>query len=174
MDNLWIRLFGIGGLIFTVIPFQFNKHKKIVLFKMTSELLFAAQYFLMGAYTGAVLDLISGLRNFLFYKFVEQKRSTAPLIFLFGVFVVILGVLSWSSWLSLLPVAAKILTTVSYGMKNERLLRLITLPSCLLWISYNGIIGSWEAMAADSLALISILTAIYKFDILHKAQEEQK
>ena len=173
MINILIRLFGIGGLIFTVIPFQFNKHKRIVLFKMTSELLFAAQYFLMGAYTGAVLDLISGLRNFLFYRFVEKKRSTAPIIILFGVFVVVLGLLSWNSWLSLLPIGAKILTTVSYGMKNERLLRFITLPSCLLWISYNGIIGSWEAMLADFLALFSILIAIYKFDILHKAQEEQ-
>ena len=172
MPDILIRLLGIYGLILCVIPFQFKKHKQIVLFKMTSELLFSAQYFLMGAYTGAVLDLISGLRNFLFYKFVEKKRSTTPIIVAFGLLVLVLGILSWTSWLSLLPIGAKLLTTISYGMKKERLLRFITLPSCLLWLSYNALVGAWEAMIGDSLALISILIAIYKFDILQKAQEE--
>lgn len=172
MPDILIRLLGICGLILCAISFQFKKHKKIVLCKMTSEFLFSAQYFLMGAYTGAVLDLISGLRNFLFYKFVEKKRSTTPIIVAFGLLVLVLGILSCDGWMSLLPIGAKLLTTISYGMKKERLLRFITLPSCLLWLSYNALVGAWEAMIGDSLALISILVAIYKFDILQKAQEE--
>jgi len=160
-----IRFFGMVGLILCVIPFQFKKHKQIVLCKMVSELSFAAQYILMGAYTGALVDLVSGLRNFLFYKFVEKKRSTLPLIIAFSVLVLILGVASWNGAMSLLPVAAKILTTVSYGMKNEKLLRYITLPSCIFWIIYNSMIGGWEALIGDCLALCSILIAIYKFDI---------
>lgn len=36
-----------------VIPFQFRKHKHIVLCKMVSEVIFSIQYFLLGAYTGA-------------------------------------------------------------------------------------------------------------------------
>ena len=160
-----IRSLGVLGLILCVIPFQFKKHKHIVLCKMASEISFAVQYFLLGAYTGAWLDLISGLRNYLFYKFVKYERSTTPIILAFGALVLILGVFSWGGAISLLPIGAKLLTTVSYGMKNERLLRYITLPSCILWILYNITIGAWEATVSDSLALISIITAIYKFDI---------
>ena len=169
--NFLVRIFGIIGLILCIIPFQFKKHKHIVLCKMVSEISFSIQYFLLGgflgvagAFTGAWVDLVSGLRNFLFYKFVEKKWSTTPLIIVFAAVVIVLGVTSWNGMLSLLPIAAKLLTTVSYGMKNVRLLRLITLPSCLLWVSYNCTIGTWEAAIADSLALISILIAIYKFD----------
>lgn len=170
--KILIRILGIVGLVLCVIPFQFKKHKHIVLCKMASEVSFAIQYFLLGAFTGAWLDLISGLRNFLFYKFVKYKRSTTPVILAFGTLVVILGAVSWEGPTSLLPIGAKLITTVSYGMKNERLLRYITLPSCILWIIYNVFFGSWEGAISDSLSLISILIAIYKFDIRGGKKEE--
>lgn len=165
MREIIIRGLGIIGLILCVIPFQFKRHKGIVLCKMASELVFAAQYFIMGAYTGAWLDLISGLRNFLFYKFVKKDKSTLPVIIIFSCLVIFLGIISWNGVISLLPMVAKVLTTVSYGMKRERLLRYITLPSCILWIIYNALVGGWEALIGDCLGMCSILIAIYKFDI---------
>lgn len=164
---MWIlvRACGLIGLILCIIPFQFKKHKHIVLCKMASELTFAVQYFLLGAYTGALVDLISGARNFLYHKFVEGGKSTTPLIIGFSLFIIVITLGSWAGPISLLPMAAKVITTVSYGMKSEKLLRYITLPSCLCWIAYNIVIGAWEGMIADSLAFISILIAIYKFDI---------
>lgn len=171
--QIFIRAVGIVALILCVIPFQFKKHKHIVLCKMMSEILFAVQYFLIGpeAYTGAWLDLLSGGRNFLFYKLVEKKRSTTPVIVVFSLIMIALGVYSWAGWLSLLPIAAKVITTVSYGMKNERLLRFITLPSCILWIIYNIAVGGWEAMLGDALSLCSILIAIWKFDVRGQHKE---
>ena len=171
--QILIRSIGIVALILCVIPFQFKKHKHIVLCKMTSEILFAVQYFLIGpeAYTGAWLDLLSGGRNFLFYKLVEKKRSTTPVIVVFSLIMIALGAYSWAGWLSLLPIAAKVISTVSYGMKNERLLRFITLPSCILWIVYNVTVGAWEAMLGDALSLCSILIAIWKFDVREHCKE---
>ncbi len=169
-----IRFFGIIGLILCIIPFQFKKHKHIVLCKMSSELTFALQYFLMGltgvagAYTGAMIDLVSGGRNFLYHKFVSKGKSTTPLIIGFSLLVIVIALGSWAGPLSLLPMSAKIITTVSYGMKNEKLLRYITLPSSIFWIMYNVIIGAWEGAIADSLAFASLLIAIYKFDIKNK------
>ncbi|MBO4897568.1 MAG: YgjV family protein [Clostridia bacterium] len=170
--KILVRFFGILGLILSIIPFQFKKHKQIVLCKMASETSFAVQYFLVGAFTGAWLDLVSGLRNYLYYKFVKIGRSTTPIIIAFGALVVTLGAISWEGPRSLLPVGAKLITTVSYGMKKERLLRLITIPSCILWIIYNLFTGVWEGAVSDSLTLLSILIAIYKFDIRNQKKEE--
>lgn len=165
MQQIIIRGMGITGLILCVIPFQFKKHKHIVLCKMVSEIIFAIQYFIMGAYTGAWMDLVSGGRNFLFYKLVQKGKSTIPVIIAFSCLIVFLGVVSWAGPLSLLPMIAKVVSTVSYGMKNERLLRYITLPSCILWIVYNFTVGGWEAMIGDFLSLGSIVVAICKFDL---------
>lgn len=164
MDFL-IQLIGFVGLATSIATFQFKKHRSIVLCKMSSELIFALQYILLGAWTAAILDGISVVRNTLYTTFVKRGWSTAPVIIGFGLFVIATGVATFDGWLSLLPIAAKLLTTISYGMKNEKLLRFITLPSCIMWSIYNLQVGSLGGALGDTLALISLLIGIYKFDI---------
>jgi len=159
-----IQLIGFLGLALSIGSFQFKKHRGIVLCKMSSELVFAVQYIFLGAWTAAVLDGISVIRNALYTGFVKRGRSTTPVIIGFGLFVVVTGIVTFDGWLSLLPIAAKLLTTISYGMKNERLLRIITLPSCIMWSIYNLYVGSLGGALGDALTLISLLIAMYKFD----------
>ena len=165
--------FGAMGLILSIIAFQFKKHKHIVLLKLSSELTFSIQYILLGAWTGAVLDFISVIRNFLFYRFVKKGISTTPVILVFGAFVIATGFFTFDGIISLLPIGSKLLTTVSYGMKKEKWLRLITLPSCVLWIIYNLFVGSYAGALTDGITLASILIAIYKFDIKGHQQAVQ-
>lgn len=164
MDFL-IQLIGFVGLATSILAFQFKKHRGIVLCKMSSELIFALQYILLGAWTAAVLDGLSVIRNTLYTNFVKRGRSTLPVIIGFGLFVVVTGIVTFDGWLSLLPIAAKLLTTISYGMKNEKLLRFITLPSCIMWSIYNLQVGSFGGALGDTLTLVSLLIGIYKFDI---------
>lgn len=163
--DIVIQAIGFLGLLVNILAFQFKKHNHIVYGKMTSELLFSIQYIFLGAWTAAVLDFISVIRNLLFCKLVKKNISTTPVIVVFGLFVIGTGIFTFDGLGSLLPIAAKLLTTVSYGMKNERLLRLITLPSCIMWAIYNLAVGSVAGAIADSLTLGSLLIAIYKFDI---------
>ena len=165
--------FGALGLILSIIAFQFKKHQNIVLLKLSSELTFSIQYILLGAWTGAVLDFISVIRNFLFYKFVKKNISTTPVILVFGLFVVVTGFVTYDGFISLLPIGSKLLTTVSYGMKKEKWLRLITLPSCIMWIIYNLFVGSWAGALTDTMTLVSLLIAIYKFDFRGAQQSVQ-
>ena len=160
-----IQFIGFAGLLVSILAFQFKKHGQIVLCKMSSEFIFAVQYLFLGAWTGALLEFLSVFRNILFLRLVKKNRSTTPVIFIFGLFVLITGFASYSSALSLLPIGAKLLTTVSYGLKNEKWLRIITLPSCILWIIYNIIVGSIAGSIGDTISLFSILLAIYKYDL---------
>ena len=166
-----VQLIGFIGLAIGVLAFQFKQHRQIVLCKMTSELVFSLQYLLLGAWTAALLDFTSAARNLLFCTLVKRGRSTKPLIYVFGAFVVVVGILTFDGPISLMLIAAKLLTTISYGMKNERLLRYITLPSCALWSVYNLYIGSLGGAIGDSLTLISLVTAMYKFDIPHQKKK---
>lgn len=177
--QILVRALGMLGLISSVIPFQFKRHKHIVLCKGLSTVFFASQYFVQGAYfsvagafTGAWMDLVSSGRNYLYYKFVEKKWSTLPIILFFCIMYTAIAATTWGGWLSLLPLVAKLISTVSYGMKNERLLRLITLPSCILWVIFNCIVGTYEAAIGDALSFLSIMIAIYKFDIRKPKETE--
>ena len=160
-----VQLIGFIGLALGVLAFQFKKHMHIVTCKMASEFVFSLQYLLLGAWAAALLDFASAIRNLLFCALVKRGRSTTPLIYCFGAFVVVVGIFTFDSPISLMLIAAKLLTTISYGMRNERLLRYITLPSCIFWCIYNLYIGSLGGAIGDSLTLISLVTAMCKFDL---------
>lgn len=166
-----IQLIGFLALGCSLLSFQFKKHNRILLFRTASELIFALQYILLGAWTAAIMDGISVVRNMLYTSLVKKNRSTTPVIVVFSIFVVATGLIALDGIISLLPIISKLLTTVSYGMKKEKWLRFITLPSCIFWIIYNGFVGSWAGILADSLTLVSLLIAIYKFDICKKTDE---
>ncbi|MBR4017851.1 MAG: YgjV family protein [Oscillospiraceae bacterium] len=159
-----IQLIGFLGLAMSVGAFQFKKHGQIVLCKIISALCFGLHYALLGAYSGAGLEMISAIRDVIFLYQVKKNISTTPTIIGFGAFVIGIGIFTYDGMISLLPVACKLLTTVSYGMKNEKWLRRITMPSSFLWIVYNFSIGSISGMITDCLNLASILIAMYKFD----------
>ena len=172
--DIMIQAIGFLGLLVNILAFQLKKHNHIVYGKMTSELIFSIQYIFLGAWTAAVLDFISVIRNLIFCKLVKKNRSTTPVIIVFGIFVIVTGIVTFDGWGSLLPIAAKLLTTVSYGMKNEKLLRRITLPSCIMWTIYNFAVGSAAGAVADMLTLGSLLIAIYKFDIRQQPKPVQE
>ncbi len=172
--DLFIQLIGFIGLFMSIISFQFKKHNHIVLCKTASELVFSVQYILLGAWSAAVLDGFSVVRNLLFCRFVKKKISTTPVIIIFGIFVVATGFFTYDGLTSLLPIASKLLTTVSYGMKKEKILRLITLPSCIMWVIYNIYVGSIAGVLTDSLALVSLLAAMYKFDRLNMETKPER
>lgn len=160
-----IQGLGFVGLCFGVLSLSFKRHRQIVLTKLVSELCFALQYLLLGAYAGAAMNAVSVTRNYVFYKLVQKNIPTGRAILFFSVCVVAAGIYTYGGPASLMPVAAKLLTTVSYGMKNERLLRAITAPSCIIWIIYNVFAGSWAGVLTDALALLALLFAMYRYDL---------
>ena len=163
--DMIIQAIGFLALASSLISFQFKKHGQIMLFRTASELIFALQYILLGAWSAAVMDGISVIRNTLYTQLVKKNRSTTPVIIGFCAFVVVVGIVTFEGIISLLPIISKLLTTISYGMKNERWLRFITLPSCIFWVIYNVYVGSAAGALADSMTLVSLLIAIYKFDL---------
>ena len=64
--EVFIQCIGIIGIIAGLSAFQCNKHSHALALKMTEEGAFGLQYFLLGGYTGAVLNLVGIFRNLIF------------------------------------------------------------------------------------------------------------
>ena len=122
-----VQLVGFLGLAMSIGSYQFKKYRHIILCKTLSELTFAVQYLLLGAWTAAALETLSVIRNLLFCHREKKNQSTTPLILVFAVFVVVIGLVTYAGPISLLPMAAKLLTTVSYGITKEKWLRVLSL-----------------------------------------------
>lgn len=176
MDNILIQGVGFGGAAFNFFSFQQNKRKRIIGFQIVAALLFIAHYLLLGflkspdAFTGAALNFIGLTRSIVFIN-SDKKWAKSPFWLVFYIIVsAIAGILTWESWYSFLPPMAMILTTISYWMKNETKIRLITFPSSPCWLIFNIITHSVAGVVTECIVMTSLIIAIIRYDILKKGK----
>jgi len=73
------------------------------------------------------------------------------------------GALTWVGPVSLLAILGKIASTLAYGMKRPKLVRLLTLPSSALWIVYDAICLSAAGVLTEIFTVASITIAEIRF-----------
>ncbi len=166
------QIVGIIAMTFNILSYQAKSSKSIILFQLFGTMLFSINFFLIGAYVGAMLNVL-GMFRALTFAFKEKWKinkialtiifcilfiSTYPIIFTvfnkpFTVFNAIIEIL---------PVISMILSTFAYGMnaKNLRLFALIYSP---LWLIYNIVVLSIGAIICETLCIVSAIVALIRF-----------
>ena len=133
---------GVIGIGANMLIYQQKSDKKLLMYKMISDFLWALHYMLIDAYSACLIAAINIFREIVFYN-NDKKWAKSPVWL--GVFIVIsavAGIVTWVDWYSFLPSTAMILTTVSYWLKSETKIRLVTFPSSPCWLVYNIITHS--------------------------------
>ena len=165
---------GVFGIIASVIAFQCKKHYWILFWRSVSALIFVLQYYLLGAYTGMAMDFLGVGRNFLFAELVRREKKTKAWVLVFSAIFLLAGILTWQGWISLLIIAAKLISNAGYGNKNTLVLRLMSLLTCVLWMGYNIYAFSLAGIANEAFAIGSILLALWRFHLWPKMQRKAK
>ncbi len=171
MDNIIAQIIGVLGLLCNGLSFQQKKRKGILSFQICAAALFVVHYIILGAYTGAVINFLGMLRSIVFIN-SDKKWAKHPVWL--GVFVVVFTVASivtWVDWYSILPATAMVLTTISYWLKNETKIRLVTFPSSPCWLVYNILTGSVAGVLTECVVMSSLIIAIVRYDILKKVRK---
>lgn len=164
MYDITAQVVGYLGLIFGILAYQSNTHKKILLTKAASELFFGVQYVMLGAYAGMLMNLIGVIRNCtLSGSKIQGKRQLAVTGF-FLFLLVGACMLSWTGPVCLLAMLGKAFTTISYSIKNTRYLRYLTIPSCIVWLIYDFLMQSRAGVIYEIFGLLSIIVACIRFD----------
>lgn len=171
---------GFCGAALNFLSFQQNKRSRIIGFQIGAALLFITHYILLGitngadAYTGAALNFIGLSRSIVFIN-NDKKWAKSPVWLVFFIIVsAVSGILTWESWYSFLPPLAMILTTISYWMKDETKIRLITFPSSPCWLIFNIITGSVAGVVTECVVMSSLIIAIIRYDILKKGKKKNE
>ena len=68
------NVIGILAVIMFVVSYQLKSRRSIIFFNAGSRILYIAQYILLGAFEGALLDMIAFLIS-LIYRAKDTKRS---------------------------------------------------------------------------------------------------
>ena len=160
------------GAAFVVIGMQQKKYGQIVLCKIINEFLAAVHYILLGGWTGMAANFASCVSNGIYWHRITKGKSTLVFQIIFGIMFVGIGLLSWHGPVSLFVVAAKLISSVSLGIKNPKTIRILNLISNPCWLVYNIYMGSIAGMTTDSLVILSVLIAVIRLDLFPKAKAD--
>ena len=177
------QVFGIIGMIFNLLVFQQKTHRGVTLCQFFAAAAFCANYLMLGAFVGGILNLVGALRAAVFYYkdktransifwlifFILAFASSYPLTFFaFGTKPTVGNLI-----IEVLPVVAMIIITISLRLGSAKAVRFMGLFSSPMWLTYNFFSGSIGAIASEILNLISMVVGIIRFDIKREKKNEK-
>ena len=161
-----IQAIGFLGMAFSLIAMQSKSYNLLTFLRISSEFTFGFQYLLAGAWTGMATNFAAVGTNSVYRYRIKHQKSTLPFQIIFAFLYTALCLISWHGWVSLLIVAAKVISTVAMGIKNTRTIRILSLCSYPLWLIYNLSVGLIAAIINDCITILCLLLAILRIDII--------
>ncbi|OHA07033.1 MAG: hypothetical protein A2934_05520 [Candidatus Sungbacteria bacterium RIFCSPLOWO2_01_FULL_47_10] len=169
MDFIIIQTIGIIGLLFVVISFQKDKRFFTLKYQLFAALAFTIHFSLLTAWTGAAMNSLSATRAYVFNLRDSTKRINNKIVmYLFIILFWTAGLVTWESYISLLPVISMTLECFALWSNNTKYIRWIFFSARPTWIIYDFSTGSYAGLLTEAFIVGSIVMAIFRFDILRK------
>lgn len=169
------QLIGFVAMFFSLISFQAKTRGGIIALQILSNSILVVQYFLLGYSTGevyysaVVANFIGLFRNAIYsmrgkWKIARSKVVPAVAILLF----IVSGIFTYKTPFDILPIFSMCVSSIAFFMREERLIRYLSVLVILPWVVYSIYAGNIASIISDSLNLISVIIAILRFDIIRR------
>lgn len=164
------QVFGILAFIVSVISYQLKTYRQILLAQTLCVTLFVVHFLMLArcgqqdAMTGAALNGVSFVRDIILLA-TEKKRTpklTTVLAICFSAAIVAIGILTWSSWISLLFIIAMILNTVALSIPDPNTVRVFIMISAPFACAYDILNHSIGGTVNEVVSFLSALTAFLR------------
>jgi len=159
------QIIGLAAVATFLLSYQQKKRKNIIIFNTISRCLYILQYLLLGAYSGAVLDVLGAISSVIAGKKHTRfiKRHTKAVFIAINLVIIFSGVaiaLINKSLLDLLPILGVLLHTSAFWITSERTIRRVSLLGSPFWLVYNFVSRAYGSAIGDVLTMSTIVTAI--------------
>ena len=151
-----------------LLSYQLKKRVHIVFVTFISNLLYVLQYLLLGAFAGAVMDVLSTIASFLAVKknTIQFKKYSNLVLIALIVFTTVAGMsiaIIKGSWIELLPIGGAVFQIISLWCNKEQTLRKFCLCSAPFWLVYNLISKAYGAAIGSVFAIVSIIVSLVRY-----------
>lgn len=157
------QICGLIILILTVISVQFKTKEKIVMCFVFANVVAAVQYFLLSAFTGAVISVINAIRCIVFYYYKKKEMKPSLIILvIFELIAIISGIFTWQNIWSLIPIIVTVVYTYGLWQDNVTVIRITTGIAGFGWAIYNIIVMAYVGAVQEISQLGSSVIAIVR------------
>ncbi len=164
MSGFALQAIGFFGVALFVVSYQLRSNRALFFCQLAGCIVFCVQFFLMGAYTGALSLIVNILRNLLLLRRREWKWAGGRAA-LFAILVLLAATtaLTWAGWRSLLPFVSVAVTSIGYWSGNARKIRVSQLIGSPCTLLYDLIVRSFGGALSEGITIVSILVSIRRF-----------
>jgi hypothetical protein len=176
------QIVGVVAMTVAFISFQQKSPKGILVLQMVSSTLWTVHFFLLGAYTGCIMNIVAIGRNAVFAQ-RDKKKWADHVGWVYGIvgICILVYVLNFTVFglkrstgnmiIELLPILSTALSTVGLRKEKASHVRLYCLLCSPMWLVYNIYNVALGAIATEITNMISLIIAIFRLDIKKKAKE---
>ena len=155
-------IFGALGVAANVIIYQQRSGKRLLLFKLVSDILWMVHYLFLGAFSGAAIASIGIIRETVFLNQGRKWAQSKFWLILFLVLSVISTIWTWKSGFSILPGLASALAVFSFWRSNPSLTRILAFPISASMLTYDIFCGSYFGIANEIFTLVSAFVGVLR------------
>ena len=162
------QIIGFAAVGLYLLSYQLKKRKHIVWVTCISNALYVLQYILLGAFSGAVMDVMSTVSSFFAAKKTDKPFNRFPRILAWSnmIIIAVVGLVSaylQREWIELLPIAGALFQTGGLWCDNEQTIRKLGLCSAPFWLVFNYISHAYGPAIGSLIAIISIIVSLIRY-----------
>jgi len=161
------QLVGLLAVITFLFSYQQKNRNGILLLNAASRVLYIIQYILLGAFSGAALDVLGTVSSILAANKEKPliSKRLKPVLITLNCVILFVGLLFYKNITSIFPIIGVILHTSALWISNEKHIRRLSFFDSPFWLVYNLASRAYGSAIGDILTMVSISIAIYKYDI---------
>lgn len=158
------KIVGYIAIVASMLIYQQKTRKNLLISKAVTDALWIIHYFLLGAYTGAVVTCVALVREVVFFRSDWRDKNSKPILVLFLCISVVCSVLTWGGIFSIFAMLGSMLSIVSFWLGEPKVSRIMAFPISCCMLIYGVANGSMAVLINEVLVMVSSVIGILKHD----------
>ena len=165
------QVFGALSMASSICSMQFKKRKHILIALLCLSVFAALNMIFLDSFSAAYLTLFSILEMLINYLF-ERKGKEVPKVVI-GLYIagnIVLGVLTYTTPMDILAIAAAIVFCFSLLVKDEQNIRKLMFLNQLFWLVFDIGVGAYVLVISNAATLVSTTVAYARYNKKNKGK----
>ncbi len=165
-------IFGALGITANIIIYQQRTGKKLLVWKLTSDIFWVLHYVFLGGYSGAGASMVGVVRESIFLNRGKKWADSKLWLLLFVALSVASAAITWNGYMSLLPTIASVTSVFAFWRANPKLTRILAYVIAGCMMTYNVFVLSYMGIVSEAFVLISTTVGIIRVAVLEKKNKK--
>ena len=157
------QIIGLVAVVLGFVSFQMRTQKQLLVVQTATTIAFCIHYYLIGANSGLMLNLLGIARNLAYYYKDKPIFAGKKSPVFFAVVMGLVGLLSWQDWYSVFIVLGLVINTVCLSFQEPQKIRASILVTSPMVLVYDAFVLSIGGMIYESVVIVSSVIGIIRY-----------